>query len=234
MIMSIGNDWDDLLKEEFQQQYFKDLMEFLDIEYRRFDIFPPRSDIFNALKYTSYKDTKVVIVGQDPYINEGQAHGLAFSVQPEAKIPPSLYNIFKELRDDLGCYIPDNGCLIPWAQQGVLLLNTSLTVRSGSSGSHSAVNIGWSRFTNKILELLNQKDESLIFMLWGNYAKSKADMLDPNSHMILKASHPSPLAGGAFFGCKHFSKANEYLYEITPHTIEWQIPNTQKEENINV
>lgn len=221
----IGNDWDDLLRDEMNQEYFKDLMTFLDIEYRRMYIYPPEENIFDALKYTSYKDTKVVIVGQDPYINPGEAHGLAFSVQPGAKIPPSLYNIFKELRDDVGCYIPNNGCLIPWAKQGVLLLNTALTVRAGSSGSHSNPSIGWPRFTDKILSLLNQKDQSLIFMLWGKHAKSKAPLIDPESHMILQAVHPSPLAGGGFFGCKHFSKANMYLYETTNYSIDWQIPN---------
>lgn len=224
-MIPIGNDWDNVLYEEFQKDYLKRLMEFLDVEYRRYEVFPPRNDIFNALKYTSYKDTKVIIVGQDPYIRPGQAHGLSFSVLPGAQIPPSLYNIFKELHDDLGCYIPDNGCLIPWAKQGVLLLNTSLTVRAGQSGSHSNPTIGWPTFTNRILELLNQKDESLIFMLWGNHAKSKASLIDPGSHMILTAAHPSPLAGGAFFGCKHFSKASQYLYETSTHTIDWQIPN---------
>lgn len=220
-----GNDWDDILRDEFSKPYFRQLIDFLDIEYRRMDIYPPEQDVFNALKYTSYNDTKVVIVGQDPYIKKGQAHGLAFSVQQGADIPPSLYNIFKELHDDLGCYIPNNGCLIPWAKQGVLLLNTSLTVRAGQSGSHSNPTIGWPTFTNRILELLNQKDESLIFMLWGNHAKSKASLIDPSSHMILTAAHPSPLAGGAFFGCKHFSKASQYLYEISTDVIDWQIPN---------
>lgn len=230
MNVAIGNDWDDILHDEFQKDYFKNLMKFLDDEYRRYDIFPPRNDIFNALKYTSYKDTRVVIVGQDPYIRPNQAHGLSFSVLPGTQIPPSLYNIFKELHDDLGCYIPDNGCLIPWAKQGVLMLNSSFTVRAGCSGSHSSPEIGWQRFTDKILELLNEKDESLIFMLWGKHAKMKAATIDPNSHMILNAAHPSPLAGGAFFGCKHFSKASQYLYETSDHTIDWQIPNINEKQ----
>lgn len=220
----IGNDWDDILLEEFQKNYFKNLMEFLDGEYKRYDIFPPKDDIFNALKYTSYKDTRVVIVGQDPYINPGQAHGLSFSVQPDAKIPPSLYNIFKELHNDIGCDIPNNGYLKSWADQGVLLLNSVLTVRRGKSNSHA--NIGWEIFTNKILEKLNKSDRSIIFMLWGRYAKMKAELIDPDMHMILMAAHPSPLAGGAFFGCKHFSKALEYLYETSDSTINWQIQNT--------
>ncbi len=224
----VGNDWDEILKNEYETTYFRSLMEYLDEEYRRDEIFPPKNDIFNALKFTSFKDTRVIIIGQDPYINPGEAHGLSFSVNPGVRIPPSLYNIFKELQTDMNCYIPDNGCLIPWAKQGVLLLNSILTVRRGKSNSHK--NIGWDIFTNKIIELLNKKDRSLIFMLWGNYAKQKGSIIDPNSHMILRAVHPSPLAGGAFFGCKHFSKANEYLYETDKTTIDWQIPNLFKVE----
>lgn len=219
----IGNDWDDILHEEFQKEYFKYLMAFLDNEYKEYEIFPPKNDIFNALKYTPYKDTRVVIVGQDPYINPGQAHGLSFSVQPDATIPPSLCNIFKELHDDIGCDIPNNGYLKSWADQGVLLLNSILTVRRGKSNSHA--NIGWEMFTNKILEKLNESDRSIIFMLWGRYAKMKAELVDPDMHMVLMAAHPSPLAGGAFFGCKHFSKALEYLYETSDSTINWQIQN---------
>ena len=219
----IGNDWDDLLKEEYEKTYFRSLIAFLELEYRRDEIFPPKNEIFNALSLTSYNDTRVVIVGQDPYINPREAHGLAFSVNPDIRIPPSLCNIFKELETDMGCYFPDNGCLTPWAKQGVLLLNSVLTVRRGKSNSHK--NCGWEIFTDKIIELLNKKDRSLIFMLWGNYAKAKGSIIDPNSHMILKATHPSPLAGGGFFGCKHFSKANEYLYEIDKTSIDWQIPN---------
>lgn len=224
----VGNDWDEILKNEYETTYFRSLMEYLDEEYRRDEIFPPKNDIFNALKFTSFKDTRVIIIGQDPYINPGEAHGLSFSVNPGVRIPPSLYNIFKELQTDMNCYIPDNGCLIPWAKQGVLLLNSILTVRRGKSNSHK--DIGWDIFTNKIIELLNKKDRSLIFMLWGNYAKQKGSIIDPNSHMILRAVHPSPLAGGAFFGCKHFSKANEYLYETDKTTIDWQIPNLFKVE----
>lgn len=224
----VGNDWDEILKNEYETTYFRSLMEYLDEEYRRDEIFPPKNDIFNALKFTSFKDTRVIIIGQDPYINPGEAHGLSFSVNPGVRIPPSLYNIFKELQTDMNCYIPDNGCLIPWTKQGVLLLNPILTVRRGKSNSHK--DIGWDIFTNKIIELLNKKDRSLIFMLWGNYAKQKGSIIDPNSHMILRAVHPSPLAGGAFFGCKHFSKANEYLYETDKTTIDWQIPNLFKVE----
>lgn len=227
MIQFTGNDWDDLLQEEYEKPYFTNLLNFLNLEYSRAEIFPPKQNIFSALTYTSYKDTKVVIVGQDPYINPGQAHGLSFSVLPECRpIPPSLQNIFKELHDDCGYDIPDNGCLIPWALRGVLLLNSVLTVRRGQSRSHA--NIGWEIFTNKILELLDKKEDNIVFMLWGNYAKQKAELLDPNNHLILKAAHPSPLAGGAFFGCNHFSKANQYLYETTKYQIDWSIPNVNK------
>ena len=173
----------------------------------------------------------MIILGQDPYHGTGEAHGLSFSVNPGVKIPPSLYNIFKELQSDMGCYIPDNGYLVPWAKQGVLLLNSVLTVKRGRSNSHKG--IGWEIFTDKIIELLNKKDRSLIFLLWGNYAKQKGSFINPNSHMILKAVHPSPLAGGGFFGCKHFSKVNEYLYEIDKTTIDWQIPNIINEKEIN-
>lgn len=219
----IGNDWDDLLKEEFQKNYFTTMEEYIRQEYKRMEIFPAEDDIFNAIRLCSYADTKVVIVGQDPYINPGQAHGLSFSVLPGARIPPSLMNIFCELRDELGCYIPNNGCLIPWAKQGVLLLNSVLTVRRGYSNSHK--DIGWEIFTDTIMKLLNQKDKSIVFLLWGAKAKSKAYMIDPTSHLILTAPHPSPLAGGGFFGCNHFIKANQFLYEIYPNTIDWQIPN---------
>lgn len=219
----IGNDWDNLLKEEFQKNYFITMEEYIRQEYKRMEIFPAEDDIFNAIRLCSYADTKVVIVGQDPYINPGQAHGLSFSVLPGARIPPSLMNIFCELRDELGCYIPNNGCLIPWAKQGVLLLNSVLTVRRGCSNSHK--DIGWEIFTDAIMRLLNQKDKSIVFLLWGARAKSKAYMIDPSSHLILTAPHPSPLAGGGFFGCNHFVKANQFLYEIYPETIDWQIPN---------
>lgn len=220
----IGNDWDQILEEEFGKTYFSSLIDFVNEDYQRNEIYPPAEDVFNALKLTSFADTKVVIVGQDPYINPGQAHGLSFSVRPGIPIPPSLLNIFKELQDDCGCFIPDNGCLTPWANQGVLLLNSVLTVRRGQSNSHA--NMGWEQFTNAIISKLNQKERSIIFMLWGNYArKNKEQLIDHQMHLVLTAPHPSPLAGGKFFGCKHFSKANQYLYEISNDHIDWQIPN---------
>lgn len=228
MIPYIGNDWDEILEKEFKKDYFQRLMNFLDYAYDYKDILPPRKDIFNALKTTSYKDTRIIIVGQDPYIKPNQAHGYSFSVLPGNEIPPSLYNIFKELHDDMGCYIPDNGCLLPWAEQGVLLLNSILTVEKGISNSHARK--GWEEFTDTIIDALNRKEESMVFMLWGNYAKRKGAIINPNMHLVLKAAHPSPLAGGAFFGCKHFSLASQYLYETTPNTIDWQIPNIYNQE----
>jgi len=224
MVPLIGNDWDQVLESAFKDKQIQDLLRWVDNERDKgIEVYPPKEDMFNALKLTSYENTKVVILGQDPYINPGQAHGLSFSVKPGVPIPPSLMNIFKELHNELGCYIPNNGCLIPWAEQGVLLLNSVLSVERGKSRSHD--NIGWERLTDYIIYSLGQKDQSLIFMLWGNYARRKASLIQPNTHLILEAAHPSPLAGGAFFGCNHFIKANEYLYETQPHTIDWQIPN---------
>ena len=221
----IKTDWKDLLKEEFSKKYFSDLERFVLREYREQTIFPKLDLVFDALNVCPYEKTRVVIIGQDPYINDNQAHGMAFSVQPGADIPPSLMNIFRELEEDCKCYIPNNGYLYHWAEQGVLLLNTILTVRKGRSLSHA--NVGWETFTDQIIKTLNNSDNSIVYMLWGNKAKSKADLIDNSKHMILKAVHPSPLAGGKFLGCGHFSKANEYLYETTPSTIDWQIPNIE-------
>lgn len=235
-MITIGNDWDALLKEEWSKEYYKNLRNFLIEEYQREEIYPDINDIFNALKYTSYQDTKVVIMGQDPYINPGEAHGLAFSVQPTAKIPPSLMNIFKEIRDDWKDggrgFIPDNGSLISWAQQGVLLLNTVLTVRRGRSNSHSGM--GWEIFTDKILEIINKKDY-IVYMLWGKKAQQKIPLLTNSKKLILKSVHPSPLAGGGFIGCGHFHMANEYLFDsciLNHHSgrIQWQVPNIKKQE----
>lgn len=222
IIPKIGNDWDIILEKEFKSLYFQDLMLFLEREYKEQTIFPAKEDIFTALKLTPFNEVKVVIIGQDPHIKPNQAHGLAFSVKMGAGIPPLLSNIFKELESDCGCYYPDNGCLIPWAKQGVLLLNSVLTVRSGRSNSHR--NVGWEMFTNAIIRELNKKGH-IVYMLWGNYAKMKGELIDSENNLILKAAHPSPLAGGLFNGCKHFSKANAFLYETSPTTINWQIPN---------
>lgn len=222
-MVNIGTDWDELLKDEFQKEYYKQLRSFLVQEYRQGVVYPDINDVFNALRYTSHNDVKVVIVGQDPYINPGEAHGLAFSVKPTAKIPPSLTNIFKELESDLGCFIPNNGNLISWAQQGVLLLNTVLTVREGKSKSHAGK--GWEQFTDTILELIDKRERPVVFMLWGQHAQQKMLVVKERRHLTLLAAHPSPLAGGRFFGCKHFSTANKFLLdnEITP--IDWQIQN---------
>ena len=217
--VKIGNDWDSHIGEEFDKEYYLSLREFLKWEYSTQTIYPDMYDIFNALKYTAYGETKVVILGQDPYINPGEAHGLCFSVKPPSKIPPSLMNIFVELQNDIGCPIAPTGCLTNWAKQGVLLLNTVLTVRAKQSNSHK--NKGWEIFTTRILEVLNQKDAPVVFMLWGNHAKSQSSILTNPQHLILTAAHPSPLAGGKFFGCKHFSKANEFLSSNGLSGIDW-------------
>ncbi len=220
----IGNDWDELLKSEFEKDYYKKLSDFLETEYDSYKIHPDRNDIFNALKWTSYKDTKIVILGQDPYHGENQAHGLAFSVRKGVQIPPSLENIYKELKDELGCYIPDNGYLEKWARQGVLLLNASLTVRDGAANSHRKK--GWEIFTNHIVELLNDREDPVIFMLWGNNAKEKMNIIKNEQHVILTAAHPSPLSAlRGFMGCGHFRMANKILTREGKTPIDWQIEN---------
>jgi uracil-DNA glycosylase len=223
-MVKINNDWDELLKEEFNKEYYLNLRSFLIDEYNKNEVFPNQNNIFEALKHTSYKNTKVVILGQDPYHGENQAHGLAFSVQPSVKIPPSLLNIYKELHDDIGCYIPNNGYLIPWADQGVLLLNTALTVRAHEANSHKGK--GWEIFTDEIIKLLNERIDPVIFVLWGANARKKKEYIDESKHYVLEAPHPSPLsARRGFFGCKHFSKINEILIGLGKTTINWQIPN---------
>ncbi|NLK22241.1 MAG: uracil-DNA glycosylase [Epulopiscium sp.] len=222
-MVNIENDWDEVLKNEFEKEYYKKLRQFLLNEYKTKTIYPNMHNIFEALKLTSYKDTKVVILGQDPYHGENQSHGLAFSVQKEVKIPPSLKNIYKELQNDLGCYIPNNGYLVPWAKQGVLLLNTSLTVIANKANSHR--NKGWEQFTDVIMQLLNKKESPIVFLLWGNNAKEKITYITNPKHLILTSVHPSPLsASKGFFGCKHFSKTNNFLRKMGETEIEWQIP----------
>jgi len=223
-MIKINNDWDELLKEEFKKDYYLNLRSFLIDEYNKNEVFPNKNNIFEALKHTSYKDTKVVILGQDPYHGENQAHGLAFSVQPLVKIPPSLLNIYKELKDDVGCYIPNNGYLMPWADQGVLLLNTALTVRAHEANSHKGK--GWEIFTDEIIKLLNKRLDPVIFVLWGSNARKKKEYIDKSRHYILESPHPSPLsARRGFFGCKHFSKINEILIRLGKLPINWQISN---------
>ena len=220
----LKNDWKNYLNTEFEKDYYLKLREFLKNEYNSKVIYPNMYDLFNALHSTSYEDTKVVILGQDPYHGPKQAHGLSFSVNPGVKTPPSLVNIYKELHDDLGCYIPNNGYLKKWADQGVLLLNTVLSVRAGEANSHR--NKGWEQFTNRVIEVLNQKETPIVFILWGNNAISKTSLITNPKHFIIKSVHPSPLsASRGFFGSKPFSKANEFLISTNQKPIDWQIEN---------
>ncbi len=208
--MNIGNDWDKILDGEFEKEYYKNLRKFLIQEYKTQIIFPSMYDIFNALKYTAYKDVKAVILGQDPYHEPNQAHGLCFSVNRGFKKPPSLVNIFKELQNDLGIHPPDHGCLEGWAKQGVLLLNAVLTVRIGRANSHKGR--GWEVFTDRVIELLNRREKPMVFLLWGANAKAKSSLITNKKHLVLTAAHPSPLSAyNGFFGCRHFSKTNEFL-----------------------
>ena len=218
------NDWAELLDDELNEPYYQELRKFLIDEYRTKQIFPNMYDIFNALHFTSYADAKVVILGQDPYHEPGQAHGLSFSVLPNVPPPPSLLNIFRELRDDLGCFIPNNGCLKPWTEQGVLLLNAVLTVRAHAANSHRGH--GWEIFTDKIIRLLNEHERPLAFILWGRPARSKKAMITNTRHFIVESAHPSPLsASGGFFGSRPFSRVNSFLESIGEKPIDWQIPN---------
>ena len=218
------NDWAELLDDELKQPYYLELRQFLIGEYRTQKIFPNMYDIFNALHFTPYAATKVVILGQDPYHEPGQAHGLSFSVLPNVPPPPSLLNIFKELRDDLGCFMPNNGCLKPWADQGVLLLNTVLTVRAHAANSHRGH--GWEIFTDKIIRLLNEHERPIAFILWGRPARSKKSMITNSRHFVVESAHPSPLsASGGFFGSRPFSRVNKFLESVGEQPIDWQIPN---------
>ena len=222
---AIQNDWIQAVGGEFRKPYYKELYDFVKEEYSTRVIYPPADDIFNALHLTPLKEVKVVILGQDPYHNEHQAHGLSFSVLPDQReIPPSLQNIYKELHDDLGCYIPDNGYLEKWARQGVLMLNTVLTVRAHQANSHQGH--GWEQFTDAILEAVNQEDRPIVYLLWGRPAQSKIPMLTNPKHLILKAPHPSPLSAyRGFFGCRHFSQTNAFLESHGAAPIDWQIEN---------
>lgn len=218
------NDWAEFLNPELKKPYYLELRKFLVDEYKTRQIFPDMYDIFNALHYTSYHDTKVVILGQDPYHGDGQAHGLSFSVKPGVKAPPSLVNIFKELKEDLGCEIPNNGCLKPWTQQGVLLLNTVLTVRAHQANSHR--NMGWEKFTDRIIEILNEREKPIAFILWGAPARKKKKMITNPKHFIVESAHPSPLSAfNGFFCSRPFSKVNAFLEAVGEKSINWQIPN---------
>jgi uracil-DNA glycosylase len=223
-MVHIGNRWDEILKNEFESEYYKNIREFLKQEYSHHIIYPEMNDIFNSLKYADYDKIKVVIIGQDPYHEEGQAHGLSFSVKPGIAIPPSLQNIYKELQSDLGCYIPNNGYLEKWAKQGVLLLNNVLTVRAHQANSHKTC--GWETFTDSIIKALNEREKPVVFLIWGSCAKQKETYITNKNHYILKAPHPSPLSAyRGFFGCKHFSKTNEILIANNEDPIDWQINN---------
>ena len=224
----ISNDWLEPLTPEFHKDYYKKLHHTIVQEYNTRQIFPAADDIFNAFHLTPFHDVKVVILGQDPYHNIGQAHGLCFSVKPEVEIPPSLVNIYKELQDDLGCYIPDNGYLVKWAKQGVLMLNTVLTVRAHQANSHRG--IGWEEFTDAAIRELNKEDRPIVFILWGAPAQRKKAMLTNGKHLILEAPHPSPLSAyRGFFGSKPFSKTNDFLKRNGLEPIDWQIENVHKQ-----
>lgn len=219
----ITNDWEEKLKPEYKKEYYKKLYQRVNEEYASGrQIFPPADDIFNAFHLTPLHDVKCVIIGQDPYHNDGQAHGLCFSVKPDVEIPPSLVNIYKELEDDLGCKIPNNGYLIKWAKQGVLMLNSVLTVRAHQANSHQG--IGWEQFTDAVIDILNKENRPIVFLLWGKPAQNKAAKLNNPNHLILKAPHPSPLSAyRGFFGCKHFSQTNAFLEKHGLAPIDWQI-----------
>ena len=221
-MVNLGNSWDSLLASEFSKEYYLELRKKLALEYKTRKIYPAMENIFNALKYTAYEDVKVLLLGQDPYHGEGQAHGLCFSVQKGVKKPPSLKNMFKELANDLNIQEPSHGCLTDWAKQGVLLLNTVLTVREGEPNSHK--NLGWTIFTDRIISLLNEREEPVIFVLWGKNAIDKLPLITNSQHYVLTAPHPSPLsASRGYFGCKHYSKINEILSSIGKEAIEWKI-----------
>jgi uracil-DNA glycosylase len=218
----ISGEWQQALSEEFQKPYYKELYQRVVKEYHTTRVYPPAEDIFNAFHLTPLHEVKVVILGQDPYINEGQAHGLCFSVKKPEAPPPSLVNIYQELHDDLGCEIPKSGDLTKWAKQGVLLLNTVLTVRAHESMSHRG--IGWEKFTDAVIKQVNKEDRPIVFLLWGAPAARKSEMLDNPKHLILKAPHPSPLSAyRGFFGCRHFSRANAFLEEHGVQPVDWQI-----------
>lgn len=221
-MVHLGNDWDEILAGEFQKEYYLRLRQILKQEYCTQTIYPSMYDLFNALRFTPCSQVKAVIIGQDPYYGPGQAHGLSFSVQKGVPIPPSLQNIFKELQDDLGVQPPHHGCLEAWARNGVLLLNNVLTVRAGQPNSHKG--IGWETFTDDVIKILNERDQPIVFLLWGANARAKQPLLTNPNHLVLTAPHPSPLSAySGFFGCRHFSKATHFLNQHGV-TMDWRIP----------
>ena len=220
---AITGEWQKALAPEFRKPYYRTLYEAVKKEYSTAEVYPPAEDLFTAFALTPLPRVRVVILGQDPYHEPGQAHGLCFSVRPGVEIPPSLENIFRELHDDLGCRVPKDGCLIPWARQGVLLLNTVLTVRAHRAGSHRG--LGWEQFTDAAIRILNAQDRPIVYLLWGRPAGEKAAMLDSPKQLVLTAPHPSPLSAyRGFFGCRHFSKANEFLVRMGEAPVDWQLP----------
>jgi len=223
----IGNDWDQILEEEMNQEYFKNLIKMIEKEYREKTIYPKKTEIFKAFRNTSYQDTKVVILGQDPYHGENQAEGLSFSVKKGIAKPPSLQNIFKELNDDLGCKIPRNGSLVAWAKEGVLLLNTVLTVVANHPASHK--DLGWEKFTDKVIEKLNEKGTPIVFILWGSFARNKKSLITNPIHYIIESAHPSPFSAyHGFFGSKPFSKTNQFLESKGIPPVHWEIEESKE------
>ena len=223
MSIHFKNDWETPLQGEFQKDYYRRLHQFLLREYRTQTVYPNMYDIFNAFHYTAYQDTKVCIIGQDPYHGPGQAHGLCFSVKPDVAVPPSLRNIYQELHDDLGCPVPNHGCLVHWTEEGVLLLNAVLTVRAGQAASHRGR--GWETFTDQAIRLLNAREKPVVFILWGAFAQSKIPMITAPQHMIIKSPHPSPLsASRGFFGSRPFSRCNQFLDQVNIAPVDWAIP----------
>ena len=219
---AVTNDWQEVFKPEYKKPYYKKLYDFINEEYSRYTVYPPGDDIFNAFHLTPLSKVKVVIIGQDPYHEPGQAHGLCFSVKQGVDIPPSLQNIYKELHDDVGFEIPNHGCLTSWAEQGVLLLNAVLTVRAHAAASHQ--NKGWEEFTDAVIRAVNEVNRPIVFLLWGSFARSKSKMLTNPNHLVLEAPHPSPLSAyRGFFGCRHFSRANAFLTEHGEEPVDWTI-----------
>lgn len=224
MEMCLPESWQPIVGEELDKPYFKKLQEFLEAERKRYTVFPKESEVFSALEYTPYEAVRVLILGQDPYHGPRQAHGCSFSVRPHVPPPPSLQNIFKELKEDVGATPPDHGCLVPWARQGVLLLNAVLTVRAGQANSHQGR--GWEQFTDAVIKAVNRKPTRVVFILWGAYARRKAELVDITRHTIIQSAHPSPLsAANGFFGSRPFSRTNEALRQAGLPEINWQLPN---------
>ncbi len=229
MIVNLPQSWRKVLGDEIDKPYFQNVVQFVDSERAKYAIYPKESEVFSCLEYTPYEQVRVVILGQDPYHGPRQAHGCSFSVRPNVPLPPSLVNIYKELQDDVGATPPDHGCLVPWARQGVLLLNAVLTVRAGQANSHQGK--GWEQFTDAVLRAVNRLPTRVVFILWGAYARRKADLIDTTRHFIIQSAHPSPLsAHNGFFGSRPFSRANAALREAGLPEIDWQLPDLPKQK----